>query len=204
MVEMVWLILMLNLVFGRLVFGSKLNYTYTCSTESTLECDNTVLSCLSNEPCYIYCGSPGSCENTVIDCGNSSYCGIACNSTDSCSNATVFGQDAQYVYLEIWTSFFYSFFDYTPNSCVSGTRIFCPYSNITSEAQSCEINCRDNGFREACDNMTIFVVEGMNDMVIHDFDGQNMMQNVYIRCGLDFGYYCEYGMLFCDLLFCHS
>ena len=156
----------LAITLATSVIGGIDEELHLCSNNT---CQDTRISCLSSEPCTIFCDTMDSCANSIVDCGVSTDCTIECNYFDSCRNATIIGKKSNYLHLYIYSPWS------AKGSSVENAKIFCPYSNITTPNATCFIECAWNAnktndgygaWSESCNNMSIYAVEGSYVMYI--------------------------------------
>ena len=147
---------------------------------------------MCNHVCFVKditvdCTGEESCADKYIDCGYSDHCEIVCSDVSACKNTTINGKESKNMQITFFVYYTIDFVSAAPRS-----QIYCPVSR--TKDKNCHIIC-DTGWGSpySCDSITIFAVEGMNDLVITPSEFR-ILQDVDIFCGENYTYYCQYGM----------
>ena len=182
------------------------DHTYICN--GTHPCTNTTVLCGHEEmdyhipysyDCAIFCDGENSCVNATLDCGYSELCDIYCYQNNSCANTIMYANYSNY----------FNFTCFVPDNyglCAVDSSIFCPipqflrgneswYTNNTSsiDYKTCEVDCHITGWDNQCDDLIIYAMQGMNDLIIDPFYYVSWyMKNVSIYCGQHYQYFCHY------------
>ena len=189
-----------------LQYFDQTDYTYICN--DTNPCTNSTILCGDEDMddpipysynCTIFCDGKNSCANGTLDCRHSKLCDIYCYQNNSCADAKIYANYSNY----------FNFTCFVPDNlglCAANSSIFCPIphflrgndSQYTNKPNSivyktCEIDCHKSGWQNQCDDLIIYAMQGMNDLIIDPFySGFAYMKSVRIYCGEYFQHFCKY------------
>ena len=171
-------------MFTISIEGKEWNFNTTFPLNSTLNCDVS-----SDDSCHVVCDGNQSCSGAIINCGSTSQCLIDCTNGDSCDGAQFHGENAEYFEINLYIDWSTVDSSYGSLPCATNSEIYCP---VNPDTKNCKIHCDTGGYSAACDNVTIWAVEGFNDIIIEDFSPKRMLRYSIIRMGEQYEYKCKY------------
>eukprot|EP01084_Bolivina_argentea_P216113 367149_1 len=159
-------------------------------------CNHAHVHCGDNSTCNLYCHSRFSCQQVALYCGNNSNCRIYCNADISsfngysheCQSMIVYAQDSNSLSIDVYNN-------------LKAAELMTVYAPNTGISSPTVIHCGINTFVQSnsqlsCNQMTIYSVEGWNDVQIQlgmtaaDVFGDYSSKEHQMYCGLNNEYFC--------------
>lgn len=95
-----------------------MNGITSISCRDSNQCQNTTITCESDEDCFISCSAPNACQSSTIKCANNQLCVVLCEDISSCKDLSINARFASQLDIVDCSH---------DESCIDMT-IFCPKS----------------------------------------------------------------------------